>query len=264
MPKISVIMGIYNSPNKEILIEAIESILNQTFSDFEFIICDDGSTDDTYSFLKDYIKKDKRCKLISNERNSGLAYSLNHCLSIAQGEYIARMDSDDISLETRFENEVNYLDDHSDVAVVGTQAYYIDNNGKRYKEFKRKINVTLKDAIKTSNVIHPSAMMRKSVLLKVNGYTVNTLTTRAEDYDLWCKILSKGYKINNLNDFLFEYREDYAAYKKRTYKHRIEEYKIKKYWIEKESNNRMALIYALKPLIVGLIPGFILKKRKVK
>ena len=264
MPKVSVIMGVYNSANKQMLVDAIESILNQSYTDFEFIICDDGSTDDTYVFLNEYIKKDKRCKLIKNNKNCGLAYSLNHCLSVAKGEYIARMDGDDISLSDRFEKEVQYLDNHPEIAVIGTLAYYIDNSRKRYKEFRRQEVVTLQDAIKNSNVIHPTVMMRKNALNKVKGYTVNKLTTRAEDYDLWCKLLSNGFRIVNLQEFLFEYREDYSSYKKRKYKCRIEEYKIKKSWIQKTSKNKIMLIYAYKPLIVGLIPGFIMKRRKVK
>lgn len=264
MPKVSVIMGVYNVKNKIHLEEAINSILNQTFCDFEFIICDDGSTDDTYERVEEFIAKDDRCILIRNKINQGLAKTLNNCIEIAKGEYIARMDADDRSLKNRLYEQVKYLDSHPTIAVLGTQAFFIDHNGKRYKEFRRKINVTLNDTIKNSNIIHPSVMIRKNVLNQVNNYSVNKLTTRAEDYDLWCKIAFEGYEIKNLNSFLFEYREDIGDYKKRKYKHRIEEYHLKKYWIKRTSNKKIDLLYAYKPLVVGLIPSFFMIHRNIK
>lgn len=264
MPKVSVIMGVYNIGDANYLKQAINSILIQTFDDFEFIICDDGSTDKTASITKKLIRDDKRCIFIQNNKNVGLAQTLNNCLSIAKGEYIARMDADDISLKDRFMKQVRFLDENPNVAVVGTQAYFIDSQNKRFKEFRRKEKVSLIDTVKNSNIIHPSAMIRKNILDEVSNYSTNKLTSRAEDYDLWCKIAYKGYEINNLNEFLFEYREDENAYKKRKYIHRIEEYKLKKFWIKKCFCNKALLIYAYKPLIVGLIPKFIMVKRKIK
>ena len=261
MPKVSVIMGVYNA-NKPFLEKAINSILTQSYTDFEFIICDDGSSDDTYEYVKKLI--DYRCILIKNEKNVGLAQTLNNCIDVASGEYIARMDADDISLKDRFLNQVSFLDNHRDVAVVGTQAYFIDENGKRYKKFCRKNHISLSDTVKNSNIIHPSVMIRKEALNSVGNYTVSKLTTRAEDYDLWCKLAYSGYKLRNLNDFLFEYREDLSAYKKRKYKHRIEEFKIKYQWINKASNKKIDLLYAFKPLLVGLIPKFIMIRRKIR
>ena len=262
MPKVSVIMGVYNVGDKKILQEAIKSVLDQSFTDFEFIICDDGSKDYTLDMIYELVKNDNRCIILKNDVNMGLANTLNKCIAISKGEYIARMDADDRSLVNRFEKQVEYLDNHPDVAVIGTQAYIINYDGKRYKEFNRKRSVSLLGTVKNSNVIHPSSMIRKKMLSDVGNYTVSKLTTRAEDYDLWCKIASKGYKIENLNEFLFEYREDKDSYKKRKYKHRIEEYKLKKYWIKKSANIRY-IMYAYKPLIVGLIPSSIMFKRKL-
>ena len=129
-PIISVIMGVYN--DSIFLEEAIQSILNQTFSDFEFIICNDCSTESKVEdILKKYAKIDNRIIIINNQVNSGLAKSLNKCLSIAKGKYIARMDSDDRSLPNRFEVEKNLLDNHKSVAVCGSQTFYIKNEGVR-------------------------------------------------------------------------------------------------------------------------------------
>ncbi|MFQ9924822.1 MAG: glycosyltransferase family 2 protein [Beduini sp.] len=264
MPKVSVIMGVYNVGDKYYLEQAIKSILKQSFTDFEFIICDDGSIDNTYIIIQKLIKDDRRCILIRNKVNQGLAKTLNNCISIAKGEYIARMDADDISLENRLFKQVEYLDLHPEVAVLGTQAYFIDKNGKRFKEFKRKKIISLMDTVKNSNLIHPTVMIRKNILLEVNGYSTGKLTTRAEDYDLWCKIAFNNYEIENLDLFLFEYREDINAYKKRKYKHRVEEYQLKKYWIKKCSAKKKYLLYAYKPLLVGLIPSSLMIRRKIR
>lgn len=262
MPKISVIMGVYN--DEKFLSRSIESILSQTFCDFEFIICDDCSKDNSLEIIKAYQKKDSRIVLIENNSNMGLASSLNRCIEISKGEYIARMDSDDIALKERFVKQFDYLEENSNVAVVGTQAYYINELGERFKEYNRPFEISFKDAVRKSNLIHPSTMIRKSVLEEVNRYTVNNLTRRAEDYDLWCKISERGYKLANLSERLFEYREDINAFKKRKYKFRIDEFKIKAYWIKRSNLSIINYIYAIKPLIVGLVPSQIMMRRKVR
>ena len=260
MPKVSVIMGVYN--DEKYLSKAIQSILLQTYKDFEFIICDDCSTDNTVQIISSF--NDDRIVFLQNEVNLGLANTLNKCIEHSKGEYIARMDSDDISLEDRLKEQVNYLEQNLEVAVIGTQAYFIDENDKRFKEFKRPLKISFSDTVKKSNLIHPSTMIRKKILTEVSGYTINEMTHRAEDYDLWCKIAEKGYGLANLSEFLFEYREDINAYKKRKYKFRIEEFKIKSYWIKRANLSKINYIYALKPLFVGLIPSQIMIKRKIK
>lgn len=127
MPEVSVIMGVFNSAKKVGV--AIESILNQTFTDFEFIICDDASTDNTYETIKEYAGKDKRIKLLKNEKNLGLAGTLNICLESARGKYIARMDDDDFSHPQRFEKQIKFLDENPEYAIVGTSKNYFDENG---------------------------------------------------------------------------------------------------------------------------------------
>ena len=112
MPLISVIMGIYNEKNRQDVQDAIQSILNQTFSDFEFIICDDGSEGEFYQWLKEYCRIDDRIKLYRNDRNRGLSYTLNHCLQYAEGRFIARMDADDRSLPDRFEKQILFLQEN--------------------------------------------------------------------------------------------------------------------------------------------------------
>ena len=254
MPKISVIMGVYNG--KPFLREAIESVLQQTYCNFEFIICNDCSTDGSGKIIQEYARLDKRIILLDNERNLGLAASLNRCLKVARGDFIARMDCDDRSLLNRFEVQLKWLKMHQEVSAVGCSVEYIDDNGQVHGKFSvlQEQFFELKDVVRFSRLVHPSVLMRKKDVMSVGGYTVNSLTTRAEDYDLWCKLCEKGYKIANMPQILFQYREDESNIVRRKYKYRIQEAKLKMSWMYKTKQPLGVYIYAIKPLLVGLIP----------
>lgn len=261
-PLISVIMGVYN--DEKFLSDAIESVLSQTFQEFEFIICNDCSTDESLPIIKKYMEKDERIILLNNNKNLGLAYSLNQCLEVARGVYIARMDSDDICFPDRLEKELSYMQSHPLCDVLGTSALIIDNQNNVVREFKKfKLELNLRDCLRESSLIHPSVMMKKSAINSVQGYSVNSLTKRAEDYDLWCKLVSNGFVLNNINEILLYYREDLSGLKKRKYKYRIQEFKIKFYWNKKQKYLIVNLPYIVKPLIVGLLPKkLLLRLRK--
>ena len=130
MPSISVIMGIYNC--KETLADAIESIINQTYTDWELIMCDDGSTDNTYQIAESYSEKYSNIILIQNECNRGLNYTLNHCLKYAKGKYIARQDGDDLSHEDRLKYEVEFLEDNPSFDLVATNMVSFDEIGEMH------------------------------------------------------------------------------------------------------------------------------------
>ena len=222
--KVSIIMGIYNCENT--LDESLQSIFNQTFQNWEFIICNDGSTDNSYSIAEKYAKNDKRIKLIQNEKNMGLNYTLNHCLKYAQGEYIARMDGDDISLPTRLQKEVEFLDSHPDYSIVSTPMIYFDERG----EFAigKSIKIPTKyDAIKGTPFCHAPCMVRKRAYDAVKGYSIDKKTLRVEDYDLWIRMMSLGFKGYNLSEPLYKMRDDRDAYSRRKYKYRINEAYVK-------------------------------------
>ncbi len=262
-PLVSVIMGVYN--DTKYLEEAIDSILNQTYTNFEFIICNDCSTDKKVQYiLNNYRDKDFRIVLINNKTNLGLATSLNNCLSIARGKYIARMDSDDRSLPNRFEEQVNFLENNPQYVVCATGSYYIDKDGERFKSTKESVvrTIDFNDAVKKSPVMHPTTLILRDVLDKVDGYTVNKYTKRAEDYDLWCKLTHKGYKLANIPNLLFEYREDLEGLKKRRYKYRIQEAHLKFYWIYQTNMPIYYYYYSIRPLLVGLIPASLMKLLK--
>jgi glycosyltransferase involved in cell wall biosynthesis len=185
MNKVSVIMGAFNEVAT--IGKAIESIINQTYLCWEFIIVDDCSTDGTIEIITSYCEKDSRIKVYKNNRNIGLAESLNKAINYASGIYIARMDADDISLPNRFDEQVKTLDSNSKLMVVGTAAYYIERNNIKKKlvrmpEYHRDL---LRLIFKMSPFIHPSVMMRREFVSLTNGY--NAQLRRAQDYDLWLR-----------------------------------------------------------------------------
>ena len=202
MPKVSVLMPAYNS--EKYIAEAIESILNQTFSDFEFIIINDGSTDKTAEIVDGYAQADKRIKFINNKKNQGLIAVLNQGLDLCRGEYIARMDSDDIAINDRLEKQVAYLDANPHVGAVGGW----------HEKFGTNVITTLRKYPQNAKILdmlilgtplsHPATTIRASVL-RDNNIRYNPDFCHAEDYELWSQII-KVAPIHNLPEKLLKYR----------------------------------------------------------
>lgn len=203
LPKITVIMPVYNG--ERYIREAIESILNQTFTDFEFLILNDGSTDRSVEIIESY--SDSRIRLIHNEKNLKLIATLNIGIMFARGEYLARMDCDDVSLPQRLEKQVEFLDNHPDVGIVGTGFQLIDSFGRTLGvpvRFPSEHKVLQWALYFYSPIVHPSVMMRKEVILAAAGYSPKYL--HAEDYDLWYR-LSQMIRLANLKDTLLYLRK---------------------------------------------------------
>lgn len=200
-PKISVIMSVYNA--EKYVAKAIDSILNQTFEDFEFIVINDASKDNSLNIICRYIKKDNRILLINNKTNIGLTKSLNKGLKIAKGKYIARMDADDISLPNRFQKQFTYLEDNADIFLLGSSCFFIDEKGVKIGSQKCLNNFEdIKKRLKKSNcIIHPSVMFRND---KKTEYREKMWYV--EDYDLYLNLLTKNKKLVNLQDMLILYR----------------------------------------------------------
>ena len=202
-PKISVVMAVYNS--EKYLSKAIESILEQSFTDFEFIIINDDSTDKSEEIIKSY--KDSRIKFLENESNMGHTYCLNRGISVVVGEYIARMDSDDVSLPERFQKQVEFMDSHKDVSVCGT---WVKTIGKD-SGFVNKLLTNPEDIkaglLFNTSLVHPSVMIRKSVLEKHNLKYEIALDRdeNSEDYALWAE-LSRKELLSNIPKVLLLYR----------------------------------------------------------
>lgn len=202
LPLVSVLLPAYNC--ESFIAEAVQSILTQTFQDFELLIIDDGSTDATSSILSSF--NDPRIRLLPNDRNLGLIATLNRGLILASGQYVARMDADDIAAPERLSKQVIYLDTHPNVHVVGTMVDLIDEQGVifggglRYPTEPEEIrNYLLRECC----LIHPSTTFRKETVIAAGGYA--TSARYAEDYDLWLR-LSDHHKIANLPDTLLSYR----------------------------------------------------------
>jgi len=201
-PLVSVVMSVYNA--EKYLDESIQSILSQTYSNFEFIIINDGSTDESLEIIERYAEKDNRIIVISRE-NRGLIASLNEGIKKAKGKYIARMDADDISMPTRFEKQVEFMEKNKHIGICGTA---VIGFGEDMKESIWKLS-TKSSALKTqllfsSCFAHPSVMMRKEVLVQ-NTLLYNQEFLHVEDYALWVE-LAKITEFANLSQPLLRYR----------------------------------------------------------
>jgi glycosyltransferase involved in cell wall biosynthesis len=192
-------MTVYNG--ERYIREAIDSILNQTFQDYEFLIIDDCSTDNTLKIIKEY--EDPRIKLIETEKNIGFIKSLNMGIALSQGEYIARQDADDISLPDRLFEEVIFLDSNPDIAMVGTARELIDEFGVTIRDIIPKKNPNFQDICKGNPFQHSSIMIRKSILLEFGGY--DERFPYCEDHALWLTI-SKKYKVYNIQKIICKLR----------------------------------------------------------
>ncbi len=204
MPEISVLMSVYNG--ERFLAEAVESILKQSFKDFEFIIIDDGSTDNSSKILRKYAKQDSRVVLIEQE-NMGLVGALNHGLSLAKTSLIARMDADDIALPNRFQTQIDYMNSHPNIGVLGSAIIPIDTEGKQSKPLFYPCHDSGLDHYTYhygSPLAHPAVMMRCDLVIEQGCYREEF--KHAEDYDLWLR-LHKVTKIDNLSEPLLKYRQ---------------------------------------------------------
>lgn len=256
--RVSVIMGAYNA--EKTISRAIDSILNQSYSDWIFIICDDGSKDGTYKVLTDYKKRfPNKFVILKNEPNKGLTHSLNKCLKYATSEYVARMDADDVSLPNRFERQIAFLDNNPEYAFVGTAIERFDEDGVWSKTDNINIEPSKEHFYKSSGFVHPSVVIRKAALDSVGYYREAWFTNRCEDYDLWMRLYANGYKGYNLKDVLFQYYEGKESFPKRKYKYRICEAVTRAKGYAALKMYPKGLIYIMKPLVSGFIPPVVIK-----
>lgn len=252
-PLISVVMGVYNPSTQEKLEKAVNSILRQTFRNFEFIICDDGSNIITKKWLQQIAKIDWRIRILENDKNVGLAATLNRCISEAKGVFIARQDADDYSHPERFEKQLAFLCRHNRCAFVGSNIHYFSEMGIwgqfRYPQYPQKV-----DFLWVSPFCHGSILFRKEVLEKVGLYRISKETLRCEDYDLFMRIYLEGYYAANLQENLYYFCEDEAAVRRRKLFDRIDEMKVRAKYFGKLGLYPKGLLFLLKPLAVGILP----------
>jgi glycosyltransferase involved in cell wall biosynthesis len=224
IPKISVIMSVYNT--ETYLEDAINSILCQSFIDFEFLIVDDFSTDNSVMILELCAKKDDRIKIFRNNENFGLTKNLNKLLHLANGEYIARMDADDISELNRFEKQIDFLENHKNIDIVGSFSKNINNKGEIIGS--RTMPIMHSDIIrllpKLCPISHPTVIFRKDSLAKIGFYNIKH--KRSQDYDMWFRAAAADLEFHNIPEFLFNYRMDENYLSRKSFKDSWRDFKI--------------------------------------
>ncbi|GAB3805654.1 glycosyltransferase [Virgibacillus kimchii] len=253
--KVSVIMGIYNC--EDTLKRCIDSILNQSYVNWELIMCDDASSDGTYDIAKEYADNYNNITLIKNEKNLGLAATLNRCISITKGRYIARTDADDICLPNRFEKQVDFLDSNPEYDVVGSSVILFDEDGDKGLR-KNKKNPGKYTLITSVPFGHPTIMMKKSVYTDLGGYTVSERTRRGQDRDLWFRFYHKGFKGYNIQEPLYKYHESIDDYKKRNLTVAINRIRTSYLGFKLLKFPKRYYFFLLKPLIAALLPNSVM------
>ena len=288
MAVISVIMGVYNQKDARQLRQAVDSVLGQTMQDLEFLIWDDGSDEEGARVLREVCSGDERIRLIQGgcsespgtespesrsagrnpdpeprkprgPANHGLAWALNGCIEQARGEYIARMDADDICLPERLARQYEYLERHPEIGYVGCGAELFDDRGT-WGRREMPASPSAEDYLRYSPFIHPSVMFRTGVLKQAGGYRAAEDTARCEDYDLFLRLYLAECYGYNLPDILFRYREDRKSYQKRTFRSRIREMTVRRRYFRKlPAPGYKRLIYTMRPLAAALIPGRVIR-----
>lgn len=201
MPKISVVMSAYNAG--EYLSQAVDSILTQAYQDFEFIIINDGSTDNTAEILASY--NDTRIIIVNNEANIGLTESLNRGLRLARGKYIARMDADDISLPSRFTKQVAFMDANPEIGVCGTWLEIICGDKKSICSYPEQHDDIFAGMLFGCTMGHPTVMIRKETIFALNEF-YNEEFSCAQDAEYWARLGGVGVKLANIGEVLLKYR----------------------------------------------------------
>ena len=207
-PTISVIMPVYNAERYVAI--AVESILNQTYFDFEFIIINDGSSDQSLSILQKYAKEDNRIRLVTRE-NRGLVFTLNEMIEIAKGKIIARMDADDISLPNRLNTQYDFMLNNQHILASGCNSELIDEFGYKIGTHilpNEHQEIDYNNLRGRCSICHPSAVMRSKYLKNIGGY--NRYARNAEDLDLWLRLAEAG-RLANISDILLKYRVHFAS-----------------------------------------------------
>jgi glycosyltransferase involved in cell wall biosynthesis/peptidoglycan/xylan/chitin deacetylase (PgdA/CDA1 family) len=251
VPRVSVIIAAYNA--EKVIEAAISSIVSQTFEDWECILCDDGSTDNTEQAIRKAIGNDPRFTLLKNDENMGHAKTRNRCISIARGEYIAVQDADDVSVESRLQEEVDFLDKNPGVSVISAYAEFFGEDGETWGEIKPPEAPSLRDWAKGSSIVHAAAMIRRKDLLSVGAYDERYF--RVEDYDLWLRMIARGFSMVTLPRVLYRVHWDIGDYSRKKIKDRISEVFLKLRAFRYLGMPLRYCPYILKPLLVGILPS---------
>lgn len=254
LPKISVAMGVrFRRESTELLERSVDSILAQTCKDFELLVCDDGSTQAARECLNEYARRDKRICLLRPGNRLTLPEKLNECLRYARGEYLARMDDDDISHPERFAKQLAALESESKIGYVGCSINLI-RAGKTVGVRDLPEYPDVRDFFYTSPFVHPALMFRVEVLKAVGGYCEEPYCNLCEDYELLMRLYAQGYTGKNLQERLLDYTLPSSKKKNRSLRDRWHEARTRYRGFRELGALPKALPYVLKPIAAGLLP----------
>jgi glycosyltransferase involved in cell wall biosynthesis len=247
-----VLMATYN--DEKYIAAALDSILSQTYGDFELLVINDGSSDGTEGILREYARKDGRVRVVLCDKNTGLASALNLGLRETGADLVARMDADDVALPDRLEKQMEYLAAHPEIDVLGTFCEDIDEFGDRTGRIRRMPLGSEKNAalVWTNPVIHPTIMFRRDRIMRLGGY--NATLRRRQDYDLWFRVIAAGMKIDNIPEVLLLYRETADTYRKNGVRAMWDQANIGLKGCRKVSAKPLAYLGVLFPLLTSLMP----------
>lgn len=254
-PLVSVLMAAFNTGDLSVLDMAVGSIVRQDMEDWELLICDDGSTDGTYERALEWEKRDDRIRVLRNDQNQKAAKARNRCLMNAKGKYIAIMDADDACSPNRLRVQSDLLATHPQFSFVGIC-------GERFREVPGDMDKPYwfcalpekEDFLMTLPFVHASLMFRRQAILDVDGYDEAHRVERSEDYDMLLRMYARGMQGVNTTDAVYYIREDDRAFRRRKYRHRVKEMIVKLQGFCRVGLMPKGFLFAVKPLVVGLLP----------
>ncbi|WP_462335294.1 glycosyltransferase family 2 protein [Fusobacterium varium] len=251
-PLVSIIIACYNAENYIDI--CMESLIKQTYKNFEIIVCDDASTDKSIEILKKWEKKDKRIIILKNKINMFAAATRNRCFKIAQGDYFMIQDIDDLSRLDRIEKLLEVLQKEDKIDFVSSSMLTFKNipGDSSYIWSNRNEYPTKWSFMWNSPFFNPASMFTRKCIEDVKGYRVAPETKRGEDYDMFMRMYSCGYKGKNIFDSLYIFRLDDANIKRRTFSARIGEYKIRKYGFKRLGISLFAIPFLFKPFLAHI------------
>ncbi len=262
-PLISVLMGVYNCKSQAMLFQAVRSIQAQTYTNWELILCDDGSTNPTLQWLQQLAEQDTRIRLLQNQGNRGLAVTLNRCLAVAKGAYLARQDDDDYSDPERFAKQVAFLQAHPEIDFVGTNcALYTPEQGI-CGTWMRTAFPEKQDFLFNSPFIHGSVLFRRRCFEKVTGYPIMRKIARYEDYMLFMQLYAAGLHGANLQEPLYTFYFD-TAIRRIPVKERWDEAVVRWKGFRQLHLLPVGFPYVCKPLLLATIPPRVLHRLRQK
>ena len=251
MPRVSVIMPAYNGG--KYIAESIDSVIAQTFTDWELIVCDDCSTDDTYAIAAFYAEKHPNIILIRNEDNLGEGATRNHCISHARGEYIAFLDCDDTSLPERFQEQVDFLDNSPEYAMIGTLGVYFYKQDE-WGEVKCPEIPDARASAVRAQYICASVMMHRHILDSVGLYKTERRYFYGVDQQLFCRIYAAGFKGYNIQKNLYRYRVDKKNHAMRRFRTRVAYTRVALECVHMLKSPPVDYLKAFVPLITYFVP----------